>query len=127
MDVPPQESLWLIGARKSLWERVLHLDGFLSSPTGGGILGQAYAWTLGFLPSGARAGLLQDVDVVSESTLATSLVSHASNLGQKKTRMVARWLEARGYQAALSCCRSSVRPLFRQASLRKPPLHYRCV
>jgi hypothetical protein len=80
MDVPPQEALWLIGL---------------------GHLGQAYAWTLGFLPSGSRAVLLQDVDVVSESTLSTSMVSHASDLGRKKTRVVARWLEARGYQTAL--------------------------
>jgi hypothetical protein len=29
------------------------------------------------------------------------MVSHASDLGQKKTRVVARWLEARGYQTAL--------------------------
>jgi len=80
IEVPRQEALWLIGL---------------------GHLGQAYAWTLGFLLPGSRAVLLQDVDVVSESTLSTSMISHASDRGQKKTRVVARWLEARGYRTSL--------------------------
>jgi hypothetical protein len=79
-EVPAQEALWLIGL---------------------GHLGQAYAWTIGFLPPGSRAVFLQDVDVVSQSTLSTSMISHATDRGQKKTRVVARWLEARGYQTAL--------------------------
>lgn len=80
MEVPLQEALWLIGA---------------------GHLGQSFAWTLGFLPAGPQPVFLQDIDMVSASTLSTSMVSHPSDLGQKKTRVVARWLEARGYQTAI--------------------------
>lgn len=80
IDVPPQEALWLIGL---------------------GHLGQAYAWTLGFLPAGSRPVFLQDVDVVSPSNLSTSMVSHAPDVGRKKTRIVAGWLEERGYCTAL--------------------------
>ncbi|MGO9593003.1 MAG: thiamine biosynthesis protein ThiF [Steroidobacteraceae bacterium] len=79
-EYPPQDALWLIGL---------------------GHLGQAYAWTLGFLPPGSRPLFLQDVDVVGQSTLSTSMVSHASDLGRSKSRVVARWLEARGYKTAL--------------------------
>lgn len=80
MQIQPQEALWLIGA---------------------GHLGQAFAWTLGFLPAGPRPVFLQDIDVVGTSTLSTSMVSHPSDRGQRKTRVVARWLEARGYQTAI--------------------------
>jgi len=80
LEVPRQEALWLIGL---------------------GHLGQAYAWTLGFLRAGSQSLVLQDIDLVSESTLSTSMVSNSSDRGQKKTRVVARWLEARGYQTAL--------------------------
>jgi hypothetical protein len=80
LEVPRQEALWLIGL---------------------GHLGQAYAWTLGFLRAGSQSLVLQDIDLVSESTLSTSMVSHSSDRGQKKTRVVARWPEARGYQTAL--------------------------
>lgn len=77
---PLQDALWLIGL---------------------GHLGQAYAWTLGFLPPGPRPLLLQDVDDIAPSTLSTSLLSHPSDIGGRKTRVVARWLEARGYATAL--------------------------
>lgn len=79
-ETPPQEGLWLLGL---------------------GHLGQAYAWTLGFMEPGAHPIVLQDADVITESTLSTSIVSHPSNLGANKTRVVAAWLEARGYKTAL--------------------------
>jgi len=66
-----------------------------------GHLGQAYAWTIGFLTPGSRPVFLQDVDLVTESTLSTSMVSHVSDQGQEKTRVVAHWLDARGYRIAL--------------------------
>lgn len=68
-----------------------------------GHLGQAYAWTIGFLePANDTAVVLQDVDVITPSTLSTSVLSAASDLDQKKTRAVARWLENRGYKTAIA-------------------------
>lgn len=67
-----------------------------------GHLGQAYAWTIGFM-SPARDAIifLQDIDEVTSSTLSTSVLSTSSLINQRKTRVVAAWLEARGYQTAL--------------------------
>ena len=80
-NIGPVASSWLIGL---------------------GHLGQAYAWTLGFIaPEPGSTWYLQDADVVTPSTLSTSLLSGPSNLGERKTRVVAGWLEARGYSTAL--------------------------
>lgn len=80
-NVPLTPSSWLVGL---------------------GHLGQAYAWTLGFMKPAAGATLyLQDVDVVTKSTLSTSVLSAPGDLKQKKTRTVARWFEARGYETAI--------------------------
>jgi hypothetical protein len=80
-NVPLVPSSWLIGL---------------------GHLGQAYAWTLGFMKPAAGATLyLQDVDIVTASTLSTSVLSAPGDLKQKKTRTVAQWLEARGYKTAI--------------------------
>ena len=79
-DVPPIPSSWLVGL---------------------GHLGQAYAWTLGFMKPAAGATLyLQDDDVVTKSTLSTSVLSVVTDMGHRKTRVVAPWLEARGYRTA---------------------------
>lgn len=67
-----------------------------------GHLGQAYAWMLGFMKQASGATLyLQDVDEITESTLSTSLLSTSNDLGQRKTRAVARWLQGRGYKTAI--------------------------
>lgn len=67
-----------------------------------GHLGQAYAWTLGFMTPAANATLvLQDVDIISKSTLSTSMLSTAAEMGHRKTRVAASWLEARGYATAI--------------------------
>lgn len=67
-----------------------------------GHLGQAYAWTLGFMrPISGSTVVLQDVDTVTLSTLSTSVLSSAADVGRNKTRVVARWLEARGYTTAI--------------------------
>lgn len=68
-----------------------------------GHLGQAYAWTLGFTqsPAGKAAHVLQDVDVITESTLSSSVISRPEQVGSKKTRVVAAWLEARGFRTAI--------------------------
>jgi hypothetical protein len=79
-DVPAQEALWLVGL---------------------GHLGQAYAWTLGFMTPGLRPLVLQDFDEVTQSSLSTSVLSHASDLGKSKARIVAKWLETRGFKTAL--------------------------
>lgn len=67
-----------------------------------GHLGQAYAWTLGFMQPAEDAILvLQDIDTVTKSTLSTSVLTGPKDVRQRKTRLVARWLEARGYQTTL--------------------------
>jgi len=67
-----------------------------------GHLGQAYAWTMGFMkPSLGAEVFLQDVDLVTRSTLSTSLLSNEADLGQQKTRVAAAWLEARGFKTRM--------------------------
>ena len=63
-----------------------------------GHLGQAYAWTMGFMkPATGAEVFLQDIDVVTRSTLSTSVLSNEADLGRQKTRVAAAWLEARGF------------------------------
>lgn len=67
-----------------------------------GHLGQAYAWILGLMPNRSNLSIfLQDVDTVSTSTLSTSILTVPADIGYKKTRVIANWLEARGYQTSL--------------------------
>ncbi len=95
----------------SLWSMTAAGDDGPAAPTmtsagawliGLGHLGQAYAWTLGFMaPQDAPELLLQDVDVITQSTLSTSVLSSQSDVGKLKTRAVARWLEQRGFRTRL--------------------------
>jgi hypothetical protein len=74
------------------------------SVLGLGHLGQAYLWTLGWLPypnPKAVEFVLQDVDFLCEGNLATSLLATRSDLGKRKTRLVAAALERRGFQTRL--------------------------
>lgn len=67
-----------------------------------GHLGQAYCWTLGLMRH--RAGLklvLQDVDIVTKSTITTSVLSGGSDLNKMKTRIVASWMERRGFETCV--------------------------
>jgi hypothetical protein len=67
-----------------------------------GHLGQAYCWTLGFMPTDRPTTiLLQDIDTITESTLSTSVLSGAEDLGRKKTRVVSDWLEGRGFETRI--------------------------
>lgn len=67
-----------------------------------GHLGQAYAWTLGFMkPADGATLVLQDVDAVTRSTLSTSVLSARADINRKKTRVVAQWLEARGFVTSI--------------------------
>lgn len=69
-----------------------------------GNLGQAFAWLLACLPYADRTKVeltLQDYDLIADSNDSTSLLSSLSLVGAKKTRAVARWLEAAGFNTAL--------------------------
>lgn len=69
-----------------------------------GNLGQAFAWLLACLPYQDRSALrlvLQDFDLVSPSNDSTSLLSYTQHVGQMKTRMVAEWLDMRGFKTLI--------------------------
>jgi hypothetical protein len=78
--IEPVEGLWLVGL---------------------GHLGQAYAWTLGFMNAGQAPLFLQDVDCATVSSLSTSVLCTNADVGKRKTRIAAIWLESRGYKISL--------------------------
>lgn len=69
-----------------------------------GNLGQAYAWALATLPYAETNKVklvLQDDDRIAESNDSTSLLSFIEDVGQRKTRRLAAWLDARGFDTCL--------------------------
>ena len=69
-----------------------------------GHLGQAYLSGLSVLPYVRPEEVelvLQDIDAVTASTLSTSVLSDGSMLGEKKTRAMAKVMEARGFKTAI--------------------------
>jgi hypothetical protein len=69
-----------------------------------GNLGQAFAWVLACLPFSDRKQIqlmLQDFDDVAPSNDSTSLLSFLCDIDRRKARVVADWLEARGFVAFL--------------------------
>lgn len=69
-----------------------------------GHLGQAYLWTLLLLPyerPNEVSLVLQDIDVITTSTLSTSVLSDPSMIGVKKTRAMADVSEARGFKTSI--------------------------
>lgn len=69
-----------------------------------GHLGQAYAWVLSHLPYPKPDDIevvLQDTDRVTESTHSTGLLTSASNIGMRKTRLVATTLDRAGYDTRI--------------------------
>jgi hypothetical protein len=69
-----------------------------------GHLGQAYLWTLGFLPYAIPNEVelvLQDFDTLVEANDSTSPLTYGSILGQKKTRAMAVWCERRGFRTTI--------------------------
>lgn len=67
-----------------------------------GHLGQAYCWTLSLMADIVTGPLvLQDVDIVSPSTITTSVLSAPADIKRKKTRVVADWMERRGFETRL--------------------------
>ena len=70
-----------------------------------GHLGQAFLWTLGFLPYARPEDLslvLQDFDVLSEANDSTSPLTFAPVLKERKTRAIARWCEERGFKTVIN-------------------------
>src|SRR3546814_579691 len=69
-----------------------------------GHLGQAYLWGLGLLPYRNPAEvtlILQDIDVVTDSTESTSILSDSTIVGKKKTRAMAAWAERHGFATSI--------------------------
>ena len=69
-----------------------------------GHLGQAYLWTLGMLPfADARKVqlVLQDNDHLQTSNLSTSILTHEGDLHRMKTRAMADWCDARGFETRI--------------------------
>jgi len=73
-----------------------------------GNLGQAYLWTLGFLPYKAKHKMkddvrlvLQDTDCLEEANDSTSLLTDLNMVGIKKTRAMSDWCEQYGFQTSL--------------------------
>lgn len=98
----------------SLWQPDINNESWLNADSGPlltslpaklwliglGHLGQAYLWTLGFLPypmeSGAKV-VLQDFDALEDANDSTSLLTNKTLVGKKKTRAMAAWCEERGF------------------------------
>lgn len=69
-----------------------------------GNLGQAFAWALTALPFAAPEDVklvLQDDDRLATSNDSTSLLSFLKDVGQRKARTVAAWLDDRGFDTAV--------------------------
>jgi hypothetical protein len=69
-----------------------------------GHLGQAFLWALGLLDYPTPSGLslvLQDVDVITPASVSTSVLTDSRLVGRKKTRAVADWCEARGFDTRI--------------------------
>lgn len=97
---PDREVGWLdadAGPRATYLPTMLWLIGL-------GHLGQAYLWTLGFLPYADPGDLklvLQDVDILTEANDSTSPLTRRTLLGQQKTRAMAAWAEERGFSSTI--------------------------
>lgn len=69
-----------------------------------GNLGQAYAWLLASLPyedRGLVELILNDFDCIAASNESTSILSRKMDIKRRKTRVVAEWLEERGFTTFL--------------------------
>lgn len=69
-----------------------------------GHLGQAFLWVLGLLPFEHPADVeltLQDFDRLALANDSTSVLTRADMVGRLKTREMAAWAEARGFQTRL--------------------------
>ncbi len=70
-----------------------------------GHLGQAYLWTLGFLPysdPGNVSLVLHDFDTLVAANDSTSPLTNEQIVGRKKTRAMADWCEERGFRTSIN-------------------------
>lgn len=70
-----------------------------------GHLGQAYLWNFGLLPyekPSEAMFMLQDYDSVVLGNESSQLLCEKSSVGRKKTRVCSEWLEARGFETAIT-------------------------
>jgi hypothetical protein len=104
---PAGLSLWRPGADWRVTDPAEPVLSYLPSQLwliGLGNLGQAFAWLLACLPYEDRSKvqfLLQDFDRLAPSNDSTSLLSFLRDVGRRKTRVVAAWLEQRGFETFL--------------------------
>ena len=98
---PDQHINWLaeaeIGPELEWLPRKLWLVGL-------GHLGQAYLWTLGFLPYAhpqAVELVLQDYDTLTAANDSTSPLTNMAMVGKKKARAMAGWCEERGFRTTV--------------------------
>lgn len=69
-----------------------------------GHLGQAYLWTLGFLPYAEPdkvSLVLHDFDTLVAANDSTSPLTNRNIVGRKKTRAIADWCEDRGFRTSI--------------------------
>jgi hypothetical protein len=102
-------SLWDVGQADWLsHEEDAPLAEFLPSRLwliGLGHLGQSFLWALGLLPyptDGSARLVLQDTDIITPSSFSTSILTEPSMVGRKKTRAMAEWAEARGFETIIT-------------------------
>jgi hypothetical protein len=70
-----------------------------------GHLGQGYLWSIGMLPYASPAEvslLLQDDDHVTKANESTGLLLGPGLIGQRKTRVLAKLLESRGFTTTIT-------------------------
>lgn len=65
-----------------------------------GHLGQAFFWTLAFIPGSGRV-FLQDDQTVNEENLDTGLLNTPSSAGLMKTQVAKQWITASGWDARM--------------------------
>lgn len=100
-------SLWNPGADWLADDPSESVTAFLPSRLwiiGLGNLGQAFAWLLASLPYEDRSCVelvLNDFDDIALSNESTSLLSRKVDIGRRKARVVAEWLEARAFRTFL--------------------------
>lgn len=100
-------SLWKPGSDWSMPDLSEPSLSFLPSRLwiiGLGNLGQAFAWLIALLPYSDLSKVelvLHDFDVIAPSNDSTSVLSWMCDVDEKKTRVVARWLEERGFKTVL--------------------------
>lgn len=96
----------------SLWEPWIAPGAAAGGPTsfympsklwiiGLGHLGQGLLWSMGFLPQAGVLTILQDDQIANVENEATGLLTSRGLLGERKTRIAAQWLEAKGWSTAL--------------------------